>query len=30
MEKDRDTFIAVMDMFKLPKDTEEEKSYRKK
>ncbi|WP_195987750.1 cyclodeaminase/cyclohydrolase family protein [Clostridium sp. D53t1_180928_C8] len=30
MEKDRNTFTALMDCFKLPKETEEEKSYRSK
>ena len=28
MEADRDTFTALMDTFKLPKDTDEEKRYR--
>ena len=28
MEADRDTFTALMDTFKLPKDTDEEKKYR--
>ena len=30
MEADRDTFTALMDTFKLPKDTDEEKKYRSK
>ena len=30
MEADRDTFTALMDTFKLPKDTDEEKIYRSK
>lgn len=30
MEEDRNTFTALMDCFKLPKETEEEKSYRSK
>lgn len=30
MEADRDTFTALMNTFKLPKDTDEEKKYRSK
>ena len=30
MEADRDTFTALMDTFKLTKDTDEEKKYRSK
>ena len=30
MEEDRNTFTALMDCFKLPKETEEEKAYRSK